>query len=173
MSNGTPTKAVAMNATTVTAARVHTPGKYVIVFGVLPLCIIASVVAGAILGGRHYQSPFAFEFRTNEQGKKTAYYPLPEILVDLAPDSNGRRAFLKTRVSVAVVNANEEENRKLDEMRPLLAERLTLFLRALRPDDLEGTENMIRLKEAMVHRLNLVLERDLVVDVVLQNLIVQ
>lgn len=164
---------IQVNAAANVTRRVHTPGKYIIVFGILPLCIVASVISGAILGGRGYKTPFAIEFRDNAQGQKTAYYTLPEILVDLAPDQNGRISYLKTQLAVALDMSTQEENRLLDELRPLLSERVTLFFRALRPDDFQGTENMMRIKKALVHRINLTVGQELADDVILQNLIIQ
>ena len=165
--------ASALSTTAVTAARVHTPGKYIIVFGILPLCIIASLVAGLMLAGPGYKTPFAFEFRENGVGERTAYYLLPEILVDLSPDPQGQRHYLKARVALAVSTASSDENQRFDELRPVLAERATLFLRALRIDDFDGTEKMQRVKQAIAMRMNTVLGEELVDDVVLQNLIIQ
>ncbi|MEO1151137.1 MAG: flagellar basal body-associated FliL family protein [Pseudomonadota bacterium] len=172
MALNTPMK-TRLKTTGVTAARVHTPGKYIIVFGILPLCILASLVAGLSVGGAGNQLPFAFQVRENASGEKTSYYILPEVLVDLAPTTQGQQKFLKARIALAVTGANPTQNRMLNDRRPLLAERASLFLRALEPEDFAGTNRMLRVKEALTRRMNLVLEEDLIEDAVLQNLIIQ
>ncbi|MEM1191919.1 MAG: flagellar basal body-associated FliL family protein [Pseudomonadota bacterium] len=163
----------ALKTTGVTAARVHTPGKYIIVFGILPLCIFASLVAGLSVGGAGDRIAFPFQERENASGQKTSYYILPEVLVDLAPTPDGQQKFLKARVALAVTGANAAQNRLLNDKRPLLEERASLFLRALEPDDFTGTSRMLNIKAALTRRMNLALDEDLIDDAVLQNLIIQ
>jgi len=155
-------------------ARVRTPGKYVVFYGLFPVAL-AALFAGVWL--RHQGSATsaeAIEFRAASGGVKTAYVALPELLVDLAPDLDGRTAYLKTRLVIALEPTNAAAKAAaIEAAEPFIVERVTFFLRELRPEDFQGSENMARVKTELLRRINIALEPARVDEIVVEELVIQ
>ena len=154
--------------------RVRTPGKYVVLFLFAPVVFVA-LGAGLWLNYVNERSRLAsLEYRMSQTGIETAYYELPEILVDLAPDSDGRKVYLKLNASVVL---NEEKTRKtaknIAALQPVITERLMFFLRIMRPEDFQGSEALERLKVELEKRVNLVIAPDKVDAVIIEDLVIQ
>lgn len=157
-----------------TRIRVRTPGKYLVLFAVVTAAIAAGAV-GLWLNMREDGADLAaVEYRQTEEGGRAAYYNLPEFLVDLSPDRSGRTAYLKLSASIALAGAGiDEQAEKIDAAQPAIAERLSFFLRELRPEDFEGSEGMARVKREMLRRVNLVIAPMSADDVVIEDLVIQ
>ena len=154
--------------------RVRTPGKYIILSLFLPVMLVA-LGAGIWLDVVSKRSALAaLEYRKSESGIETAYFTLPEFLVDLSPDLNGRTTYLKMRASIVL---NEEDVKEIamtiDAVRPAVLERLTFFMRELRPEDFQGSEGMARVKREMVRRINIVIAPERIGDVVIEEIVIQ
>ena len=154
--------------------RVRTPGKYVFVFLFAPVIIVA-IVAGFWLNHAKEQSRLAaLEYRTSKHGVETAYFSLPEMLVDLAVDQDGRKSYLKMNVTIVLNENNTKQTARLiSDKQPLISERLTFFLRILRPEDFSGAEAMERMKAELKHRINLIIAPDMIENVIIEDLIIQ
>jgi len=153
--------------------RVHTPGKYIVIFGAVPLLVLLIVAALTVFYEFRYVSAFTYRQAQNADGKTVTYYPLAEILVDLRPDIDGRRAFLKAKPSIELTRSDAAIRRTIDAARPVLMEQLTLYLRAMDPSAFSTAEGLERVKQALVKRANLVLDEDWARDVVLEELVIQ
>lgn len=154
--------------------RIYLPGKYIVVFGLLPVLIIAGAVGSTLIHNNRYQPTVVLEHRQNALGERQAYYPLPELLIDLSPDHRGRTAFMKTVPAIAIINAKDASTLKLlDSARPLITERVTLFLRSLRPEDFQSTEQLNRIKRELTRRVNLGAGQEVARDVILEQLVIQ
>lgn len=155
-------------------ARIRTPGKYIVLVLFVPVSLVA-LVAGLWLAQAERRAAFAdVEYRKSLDGAREAYYPLPEFLVDLRPDRDGRTAYLRLRASIRLNTENLNDSvATVDALKPALVERLTFFLRELRPDDFDESEDMIRLKNEMLRRVNLVLGPQDADDVIIEDLIIQ
>ena len=153
--------------------RVRTPGKHVVLFLFLPVIIVA-LGAGFWLNFVSQRSIAALEYRTSVTGTKTAYFKLPEFLVDLAPDYHGRTTYLKMRASISL---NQEDPGKtaehIEAIQPVVSERLTFFLRELRPEDFAGSDGMRRVKAEMLRRINLVIAPEWVNEVIIEEIVIQ
>ncbi len=153
--------------------RVRTPGKHVVLFLFLPVVIVA-LGAGLWLNFVSERSIAALEYRTTATGTKTAYFKLPEFLVDLAPDYNGRTTFLKMSVSISLDEKDAGKTAEhIEAIQPAITERLTFFLRELRPEDFDGSDGMQRVKSEMLRRINLVMAPERVDDVVIEEIFIQ
>lgn len=154
--------------------RVHTPGKYIVLFLFLPVSFVA-LGAGMWLSFEERRAAFAaVEYRKSVSGARQAYYPLPDFLVDLRTDSDGRTAYLRLKASVLL--ANEElpgTVERIDAVKPALVERLTFFLRELQPEDFDDSDDMARLKTELLRRVNLVLAPHSAGDVVIEDILIQ
>jgi len=155
-------------------ARVRTPGKYIILWLFIPVVLVA-IGAGVWLNIKNRQSHIAaLEYRTGEAGVKAAYFTLPEFLVDLSPDRSGRTAYLKMKAVIAIDGDEAHDMAALlDAHQPLVVERLTFFLRELRPEDFQGSEAMARITGEMARRVNLVISPGRVRGVVIEDLVIQ
>ncbi len=154
--------------------RIYLPGKYIVIFGVFPALCLMAMVSFYWLDKTSYQPTVAFEQRENAKGQTQLYYPMSEVVVDLSPDLRGRTSYLKVVPSIAIDKDQKDKvAMALDEARPIIAERLSLFLRALSPDDFRSTEQLNYIKKEMTRRVNLVLGQEIATDVVLEQLVIQ
>ena len=154
--------------------RVRTPGKYIVLFLFAPVAIVA-LGAGIYLNTIENRSNIAaLEYRSAADGAQNAYFNLPEFLVDMAPDLDGRTAYLKLRASIAIKDAEPAKiAAQIEAVKPQLVERVTFFLRELRPEDFDGSESMERVKNEMLKRANLVLAPASVDSIIIEELVIQ
>jgi len=154
--------------------RVRMPGKYIVLILFLPVALVA-LGAGVWLNIMSHRSAVeALEYRKSENGVEAAYFTLPEFLVDLSPDFNGRTAYLKMRASILLDHQETDATAQvLAAMQPVVMERLTIFLRALRPGDFQGSDSMTRIKREMLRRVNLVIAPADAGEVVIEEIVIQ
>jgi len=85
--------------------------------------------------------------------KKTAFFDVPEITVNLASAPGQERpVFLRLKLALEI-----EDQKMLADIQPLMPrviDNFQIFLRELRPGDLEGSAGLYRLKEELVRRVN-------------------
>ncbi|QFT31275.1 flagellar basal body-associated FliL family protein [Roseibium porphyridii] len=101
--------------------------------------------------------------------KPVVFYDLPEMTVNLATD--GRTTYLKVRIALEV-----ENRAMIDQIQPYLPRILDAFqiyLRELRPADLEGSAGLFRLKEELLRRINLSVYPAKVEGVLFKEILVQ
>ena len=152
--------------------RVRTPGKYIVITVASSLCMVAGIVTFAdrtqIFTARQ---PAPIETVTIG---KTHYVPLPEFLIDLSPDRNGRVTYLKMSASIVIKRGQRQETlERIAAVQPYIVERTTFFLRELQPEDFQGSEGMARVKRELLRRVNLVMGPVKADDVVINDLVIQ
>lgn len=152
--------------------RVRLPGKFI----VLPTLAAAIVV---FLGVK-VASNFSSNSWENEASLETVkvgkahYVQLPDFLVDLSPDQQGRTAYLKLSASIAIEKHDTNSAlQKISDVQPHIIERTTFFLRELQPEDFQGSAGMLRIKKELLRRVNLVLAPVEVDDVIINDLVIQ
>lgn len=101
---------------------------------------------------------------------KSSYVEAPSMVVNLR-GSDASARFLKLRF--IIVAADESKADTVKEKLPLVLDALQPFLRELRPDDLDGSAAVFRIKEEMMRRANQALGPGMVSDVLIQDLIQQ
>lgn len=85
--------------------------------------------------------------------KKTAFFDLPEITVNLAGQPGQERPlYLRLKVALEVEDAKIVA--EIQPLMPRVVDNFQIFLRELRPSDLEGSAGLYRLKEELVRRVN-------------------
>jgi flagellar FliL protein len=120
---------------------------------ILMSALAALLAVGA--GGGYYtwQRGKAAEVERASMKKKTVFFDLPEITVNLAAAPGQERpAFLKLKLALEV-----EDQKMIADIQPLMpriVDNFQIFLRELRPTDLEGSAGLYRLKEELVRRVN-------------------
>ncbi|WP_434051195.1 MAG: flagellar basal body-associated FliL family protein [Roseibium sp.] len=104
-----------------------------------------------------------------EVQKPVVFFDLPEMTVNLATE--GRTTYLKVRIALEV-----ENRAMIDQIQPFLPRILDAFqiyLRELRPADLEGSAGLFRLKEELLRRINLSVYPARVEGVLFKEILVQ
>jgi flagellar protein FliL len=106
--------------------------------------------------------------------KPSAFLDLPEMTVNLAAGGaaqSDRQYFLKMKIALEV-----NEQKVVTEIQPMLPRVLDTFqvyMRELRPQDLEGSAGLYRLKEEMMRRVNVAVYPAKVDAVLFKELMVQ
>jgi len=116
-----------------------------------------------ILGG-HEEEEAVAEVRADP-----VFYDLPDFLVNLSGPPP--QHYLKMRVALEV--KDKEAVAALELEMPRVLDGFQTFLRELRPEDLEGSQGMLYLKEELLRRLNLAMQEPVVNDVLFKEIIVQ
>ncbi len=115
---------------------------------------IALLVLGVAGGGFYlFQKSKSAEAEKSSMKKKMVFFDLPEITTNLASQPGQERpVYLRLRVALEV-----EDQKMVNEITPLMPrvmDNFQIFLRELRPADLEGSAGLYRLKEELVRRIN-------------------
>lgn len=104
------------------------------------------------------------------QVRESLYYDLPEMVVNLS--ANDKRAqYLKIKIALEA-----KDQRSLDALQPVMPRVLDMFqiyLRELRSSDLDGSAGIFRLKEELLHRINLAIHPYRINRVLFKEIIVQ
>lgn len=106
-----------------------------------------------------------------EMKKPSAFVDLPEMTVNLALGSGERQQFLKVKVSLEV--ADQKTVPEIQPMLPRVMDAFQVFMRELRPNDLEGSAGLHRLKEEMIRRVNVAVYPAKVDAVLFKEVLVQ
>lgn len=101
---------------------------------------------------------------------KASYVEVPSMVVNLR-GSDASARFLKLRV--IIVAADDGKADTVKEKLPVVLDALQPFLRELRPEDLDGSAAVFRIKEEMLRRATQALGPGMVRDVLIQDLIQQ
>lgn len=105
-----------------------------------------------------------------EKGKGGNYLDVPPLVVNLR-SADGSARFLKVHFVLVPGTASSVD--KLTEKLPLLIDAYQPFLRELRPEDLNGSGAVYRVKEELLVRATQTLGPNQVKDVLIQDLIQQ
>ena len=123
--------------------------KKMIIFAVLGLLVLGGAGGGYYL----WQKGKAAEAEKSTMKKKMVFFDLPEITTNLALlPGQERQSYLRLKVALEV-----EDQKMITEITPLMPrvmDNFQIFLRELRPTDLEGSAGLYRLKEELVRRIN-------------------
>jgi flagellar FliL protein len=137
-------------------------------------------VAGVliVLGGGGALTWFVFFKHSGEEmhaeaspAKPPVYVDVPDLLVNLVGLPGERVQYLKVKVVLEV-----KEEKQVEAIKPTLP-RVTdifqIYLRELRPSDLNGSAGLFRLKEELTRRVNAVVSPTHVNAVLFKEIVVQ
>lgn len=114
----------------------------------------AVLVLGGGAGGYFFMTKKNAEAAQHAPAKKkTVYIDLPDITTNLAqaPGSD-RPVYLRIKLAIEV--ENEKMVEEIKTQMPRVIDNFQIYLRELRPTDLEGSAGLYRLKEELVRRIN-------------------
>lgn len=100
----------------------------------------------------------------------SSYIEVPTVIVNLR-GSDGQARFLKLRFIIVAADSGRVNDIK--DRLPVLLDALQPFLRELRPDDLNGSAAVFRIKEEMMARATQALGAGGVRDMLIQDLVQQ
>lgn len=96
------------------------------------------------------------------------FYTLPDVLTNIQT-TDGRPNALKLKITFEL--ANGADATVIGEQMPRLQDLLQTFLRELRPEDLNGSQGMFRLRQEIQRRVNLVLTPSKVNAVLIEEML--
>lgn len=142
-------------------------GKVLVLYIALPLLLLIGAGAGiymsGIFGGAE-EEPVAAKVVA-----PPVYYDMPDFLVNLSGPPP--QHYLKMRVALQV--RDKEAVALVDGAMPRILDGFQTFLRELRPEDLEGSQGMLNLREELMRRIELATQEPVVKDVLFKEIIVQ
>jgi flagellar FliL protein len=100
-----------------------------------------------------------------------AFFDLPEVLVNLQSPGNGRSSYLKAKIVLEM-----EDQKLVEQIRPLMPRVMDAFqtyLREMRPNDLDGSAGLYRLRDELTRRVNLAIAPTKVNAVLFKEIVVQ
>jgi len=149
-------------------ARRRLTGRTLVLFVILPLAGLLAIAAGGYLTGMLDSGA-----ETPEQlaARPKLFYELPEILVNLSDQGDERSRYLKLQVSLELPDRGSRD--ALEPVLPRVLDLFQVYLRELRPSDLDGSAGIYRLKEELVRRVNFEIHPHRVSDVLFKEIIVQ
>lgn len=144
-------------------------GRTLVLFVVLPILLIGGAGAGAYVSGM-------LDMTETEQAAEiirppSSFFDMPELVVNLSGRDGDRSQFLKLKVSLEFLD--KEAEAAVDPILPRIMDLFQVYLRELRPRDLEGSAGMFRLKEELIRRVNLEISPHEIADVLFKEIIVQ
>ena len=98
-----------------------------------------------------------------------SFVDLPEMLVNMS--AGRRKSFLKIRVSLEL--AREEDLAYVESLMPRIIDNFQIYLRELRPEDLQGQDGIHNLREELLNRVNLAARPARIRDVLFKEMLVQ
>ena len=103
--------------------------------------------------------------------KPPAFVDMPDVLVNLSGNANGRSQYLKAKIVLEV-----PDQKIADEIKPVLPRVLDAFqtyLREMRSSDLEGSAGLYRVRDELTKRVNLAVAPARINAVLFKEIVVQ
>ena len=142
----------------------------------LKMIIIAAGGLLLLAGGGGAGYFFLFGKSKHEEASKVVTKPavfvdMPDVLVNLSNSGSERTQYLKVKIVLEVPDA-----KLVGEIQPLMPrvmDAFQVYLRELRPTDLDGSAGLYRLKEELTRRVNAAVAPNHITAVLFKEIIVQ
>ena len=149
--------------------------KKILIIG-LPLLLLALGGGGAaayvmgIVPAAHDDAAAAHESPAAEDPASIVFVDLPDLLINLNADGS-RLRFLKIAAALEVHGVEEAE--AVRRFVPRILDSFHMYLRAIRPEELQGSEGVYRIKEELLVRANDAVRPAQVRSVLVRELLMQ
>jgi len=144
------------------------PLKYLIIGGAA-FVLLAGGGAGAYF---YYAAKYDAKAKEEAQSAKPAVFvDLPEVVVNLSSAANDRTQYLKIKVVLELPNQKMIE--QIQPIMPRVMDAFQTYLRELRPNDLDGSAGLYRLKEELTRRVNASISPNRINAVLFKEIVVQ
>jgi flagellar protein FliL len=138
------------------------------------MIIILAVAVVAVGGG----AGGFFVFRGSKEAKPAVplvkplvFFDVPDVLVNLAAASGERTQYLKVKIVLELPDASVQP--QVQSTMPRVMDAFQTYLRELRPNDLDGSAGLYRLKEELTRRVNAAVAPGRINAVLFKEIIVQ
>lgn len=138
--------------------------------------LIAMAIAVLVLAGG--AGTWFFFFRHHDDvhaeapaPKLPSFVEVPDILVNMSGQPGERVQYLKVKIVLEV--KEEKQVEQIKPTMPRITDVLQTYLRELRPNDLNGSVGMFRLKEELTRRVNAVISPGTVTAVLFKEIFIQ
>lgn len=113
----------------------------------------------------------AGEAEEDENGlnPNAAFFPLPDLIVNLSSNSGSR--FLKMKVQLEIEDATKLP--EIEAVTPRVIDQFQTYLREMRVEDLRGSAGIYRLRQELLYRVNIAAHPVKVTDVLFQEMLIQ
>jgi flagellar FliL protein len=145
---------------------------------ILRLALMGAVGLGLLggVGGGGYYYFFAGNKKKEEHAavaavKPPAFLDLPDVLVNLSNAGSDRTQYLKMKLVLELADASLVP--QVQPMLPRVMDTFQVFLRELRPSDLDGSAGVFRLKEELTRRVNTAIAPIRINAVLFKEMVVQ
>lgn len=135
---------------------------------------LALLLTGGIGGGAYF---LFFSGKAKDEKvaalppKPPTFFDLPEVLVNLSNTAGERTQYLKVKIVLELADAALIP--QIQPVMPRVIDTFQVFLRELRPTDLEGSAGVFRLKEELTRRVNAAIAPNRVNAVLFKEMVVQ
>ncbi len=143
--------------------------------------LIALVLAAVVLGGgatafivnkkkkeAHEQEVQAAE--ASKKGPEIIFHDMDEMIINLNTEGKSV-SFMKLKITLEV--QGKENLEAIQKMMPKISDVFQMYLRELRPSDMQGSVGLYRLKEELLLRLNKIIYPAQVNDLLFKEVLVQ
>ena len=124
---------------------------------------------GVIGGGDEAGEHSELDVEEEEETTNSAFYPLPDIIVNLSSDTGAR--YLKLRVQLEI--KDEADLAAIELVAPRVIDQFQTYLREMRVEDLRGSAGIYRLRQELLYRVNIAAHPVKVKDVLFQEMLIQ
>jgi flagellar FliL protein len=140
--------------------------------------LIIGVVALLAIGGGGFAAWKMLKGKGHDEAKPAApvakpvvFIDMPDVLVNLSNSNSERPQYLKVKIVLEV--ADQALSDKVKPLMPRVTDLFQTYLRELRPNDLDGSVGLFRLREELTRRVNAVLAPNRVNAVLFKEIIIQ
>jgi flagellar FliL protein len=137
--------------------------------GLAVVLIGGGAAAYFLMGGKPKDAAHGGD-AAHAETKPAMFVDLPEMVVNLS-SVDQRATFLKLRVSLEV--SQKEAIDKIQPVLPRVLDAFQVYLRELRPSDLEGSAGTFRVKEELQRRVNIAIYPARVESVLFKEIMIQ
>ncbi|MCP4393792.1 MAG: flagellar basal body protein FliL [Alphaproteobacteria bacterium] len=135
-------------------------GKKKLIFILLPILLIFGIIVGlffsgvldSLLGSKETEADKVDVLAAKTGFKKSIFYDLPEITVNLNAPRGELQNILKVQISMEI--EKQIDVTLIESIMPKIIDNFQVHLRELRAEDLHGAAGLYKLREELLFRIN-------------------
>lgn len=145
--------------------------KKIIIFAILGVVLI-SAIAGGFIFFQHQkkQEEERKQAEISSAKSEIIYHDFDEMIINLNTENKGV-SFLKIRLTLEV--EGRDNLNAVVKFTPKIKDTFQLYLRELRPSDMQGSVGLYRLKDELILRINKIIYPSHVNDILFKDVLVQ
>jgi flagellar FliL protein len=148
------------------------PKKKMIMMGGGALALVAVLGGGWFFFLKPKPAGDAVAESAKAAAKKAAFLEMKDMMINISSNSaQDRQNFIKMKVALEISDGKQVVD--IQPLLPRIEDTFQVYLRELRPSDLEGSAGMFRLKEELLRRVNVAVYPAKVDAVLFKELLIQ